>query len=890
MNALKNLRYSARSLSRTPGLTLALLLSIALGIGSNASVQGFVHGLITRNLPLPGMNRIVSLFAQDAVAVGPVSYDDYVSLRNHLDAFELLGAARESQCGIVLDGHSSIMLVAAVTPDLADLLDLSLEKGVVISYRVWQTEFGATADVRGKPIRIDGLETRVAGIAPQWLEGLYFGRAADVWTPLREGSLHGSDRGSRSFWVLGRLRPGVSIDQAQAALRATRSTGGAIVVLPYTGMTPQVAAGLARIARLMRVSAGSVFFIACANVAAFLLGRASDRSRETAVRVALGAGRCQLAGQLLSDSVLISVTGGAAGTLLALWTVRIIPAFFFEQDAGQLVFAPDFLGIVAASAGCVAITIACGLTPLLEMRHDDPAAVLQRENEGPSKAVRHLHSGLVAAQMTGCCLLIISTGILLKGFHTALQTSAGERLGQPILAMLQAPLGFYRPDLGLRYFQDAERALRSLPGISAAAWAATLPGSLPAWQSMRIEPPRLPLRDVVMDVAAFTSDSLGLVKLPPVAGRMFGGGDTPETCRVVIINEAAAKELFDGDAVGRFVQDTAGHRDEIIGVVAERKVWRAQARKHLTMYYYVGQTGTPLGQVGPVHFLVPVQSKPARALFGTNIVSVGYFDALGLSPIAGRVFPEVPPLRGCRIGIINQEAAELYFGGNAVGGAVIDPEGRRTEIIGVVHQALLRTAQRSPEPMIYFPMAQDFLPRMTLILGARDASGALLSLMRRRLDLVPGRIPGRSVVTTLDAYLSRTAMAPERIATVLVGASGSMALALGILGLYGAMADAARQRRREIAVRIALGAPGWRVVHQVFKEGVRLAGAGLIAGTLGSLLVVRWLELIVPSAGSLTTWVWLPAPIALLGAVVIASVLPICRALTVNSVTIMHDG
>ena len=219
--------------------------------------------------------------------------------------------------------------------------------------------------------------------------------------------------------------------------------------------------------RCCRAAAGAVFFIACANVATFLLSRASARSHETSVRVALGASRGQLAKQLLSDSVLISMAGGAFGMLFALWTSNIVPALFYAQDAEQLVFAPDLLGIVAASAACAGVTVACGLIPLFEVRHDDPARVLQRESAGPSKAMGRVRAGLVVTQMACCCLLVISTVLLFTGFRAALQTTAGYRLGQPILATLDAAQGFNRPDLGLQFFHDAEAAALSLPEISA---------------------------------------------------------------------------------------------------------------------------------------------------------------------------------------------------------------------------------------------------------------------------------------------------------------------------------------------------------------------------------------------------------------------------------------
>jgi len=199
-----NLRYSARSLSRAPGFALTLLFTIALGIGSNASVHGFVRGLTSRDRLPPGIDAVVSLFARDAQdAFGPVSYDGYQSLKEHLDAFEFVGAARESQSSIVLGGRSSVMAVAAVTPELANVLRLSLDDGVVVSHRAWEIEWGANADVRGESIRVDGVDTHVAGVAPEWFEGLYLGRAVDIWAPLREASLQGIDRRSRTLWAIG---------------------------------------------------------------------------------------------------------------------------------------------------------------------------------------------------------------------------------------------------------------------------------------------------------------------------------------------------------------------------------------------------------------------------------------------------------------------------------------------------------------------------------------------------------------------------------------------------------------------------------------------------------------------------------------------------------------
>jgi len=213
--------------------------------------------------------------------------------------------------------------------------------GIVISRRLWQTEFRAKADIHGEHLRIDGVDVRVSDVAPDWLEGVYRDRPVDVWTALLEDSLEAVENDRRNLWVLGRLRPNVSTDQAQFPVRVTHRRPVEIRVVPYAGMTPEMAEDLSRVGTLLSFAAVLVFFIACVNVASFLLGRASARSQETSVRVALGASRCQLTQGLLADSLVISAAGGALGGLLAMWISRVLPALLFEQDATRLVAASD---------------------------------------------------------------------------------------------------------------------------------------------------------------------------------------------------------------------------------------------------------------------------------------------------------------------------------------------------------------------------------------------------------------------------------------------------------------------------------------------------------------------------------------------------------------------
>src|SRR6185369_16943959 len=196
-------------------------------------------------------------------------------------------------------------------------------------------------------------------------------------------------------------------------------------------------------------------------------------------------------------------------------------------------------------------------------------------------------------------------------------------------------------------------------------------------------------------------------------------------------------------------------------------------------------------------------------------------------------------------------------GGKAIGAAVIDTLGRRTEIVGVVHSEPLGTFQQRPEPALYLPMWQDSLPRMTMVVQVADVSSPRLVDFQRAIESVPGRGPSPPVVKTLEVYLTQTSLAPLRIATTILGASAALGLLLSVLGLFGALSDAARQRRRELALRIALGAQRWRVIWQVLGEAGRLACAGTVAGMLGSLLLSRWMTGITGRAGSPALWVWL---------------------------------
>jgi hypothetical protein len=878
---LFNLRYSARSFIRRPGSTLALLFTIALGIACSISVRGFVRGLTTAPSPLGSHAGLVSLFARDAHGeAGPLSSKEFLDVQSRRDLFHGCGAARVRPGSIAGAGQTALVPIAVVTPGLAGILGLSLGKGVVISQRMWQNEFGGAADVRGQKIQIDGVTARIGGIAPDWLRGIYRDQPVDIW--MREDASRRLGDNTRNLWVLARLRRDVAVSQAEAALHS-RGRAAGLQVLRYIGMLPEAAAGLERLGTLLELAADVVFFICCLNVCLLLFGRSLTRFHETALRVSLGASRRQLLRQLLSDSVVISVAGAALGMLLAVWTSSIIPALLYTRDAQHLVFAASLLGVIEACCVLAGIVILCGLLPVVSIPHERPLGALQRESLGASPGVRRLQLGLVTAQMASCSLLVLSAAFLFQALRRALVMGAGPKLGHTVLATVPAD-----PRFAIKYFLEAEATAKSVPGVTGIEWAGTPPGSQPMRQSYRIVPAHVPLRNVTLDTDWITDESLQLFVFPPKAGQMFGAA-TPG-CHAAIVNEQAAKKLFGEYTVGETLLAAGTVPVEIIGVFAIQDSTAGSKGNQPTLYYdYAGHRNPPPAGIPDVQFRVPVLSKPAWAELETDVISAGYFHTMGVRLIAGQGFSSPTRPAGCQTGIVNQEAAELYFGGKAVGAAAIDEQGRRTEITGVVRSQPFGPFQRQPEPTLYLPMPQVVLPRISMILRVREINSRLLNRLRRALEAVPGRGRGPVLVRTLETYLIQTSLAPLHIAMVLLGVSATMAFLLTVMGLLGALNDLARQRRRELAIRIALGAQRWRVIAHVLGEAVRLAGGGTVAAMLAWLALSRWMSGITGDRGAPALWVWMAAPIALAAVVAVAGLLPARRALMIDPVVIMRE-
>jgi ABC-type antimicrobial peptide transport system permease subunit len=867
-NGRLTIRKSARAFARTPWLSLVLLLTIALGVGSNVTVFGFVQGLIHPNSAAKDEDRFVSIFAQDQThPAGPVTRRQFQLLRNHPDAFVWIDGARIAPAKINLGGGSQIAIVAVVMPNLAGALNLPQNGGAILSRRMWQREFGDSVKLVGQRVQINGVDLPITGIAPDRLEGLYRDQVVDLWTPLQTVSFQDQDQTSRDVWALARLRDGVSIGDAQRNIRRQLGNSDGIYVAPFSGASPTMARGLSQIGTMLEFASAAVFLVACCVVAALLLGRALRRLHVMSINVALGATRLNLMMELLSDCIVVSLVGGALGLLLAIGTAHVLPSLLFEEDAERLVFAPHVLPIMASSFVCIAIIIACGFLPILATTTDRPWNVLQRESGLPSAAVARFRAILVVGQITICCALTIFTTVLFERLHTLIRTSAGHRVGNLVLATVRSQ-GL--PD-DTDYLKGVEQTVKSIPGLSPLAWTTLISGTPPAWRSFRVQTAASPLRDVEIDIAA-PSASPGSSENLPLWGRPFEAQD--QSCHVAIVNEEAASTLFGPDTVGMAIQDPDGAPVEIMGIVKRPSRISSHDRHSPTIYYNDDSNSSARNRIVRARFRAPLTPASASIEMNVNFVSPGYLNALGLSLVDGQWFSEHGSTGECRhFGVINQEAADLYFGGRALGATLIDNIGIRTEIIGVVRSQPLGTFEQRAEPTVYVPIRQEHPARMTLLIRSSMWNDGMMNQLRGRIGSVPGNDPASPVITTLDTRLVESGFAPLRIARLIFATSTLTALVLSIFGLLGVQSYTESQRRRELAVRIALGAQRRHIFFMTVKEIGRLALAGILIGTLISGAALRAFAKELSTIGSPPFQVWLLAPIlSMLMLIMIATV------------------
>ena len=580
----QDLRYALRLMRQRPGFTAIVVLTLALGIGANTAVFSIINAVLLRPLALGDPGRLMAIWEDDRLNakprynVAPANFQDW---REQSRAFEQIAGYIEGSMTLADGGDSVRLPGAAVTTNFFEAVGvrpilgdgLTANQGIpgqhrvlVLSYDAWQRYFKGDPGVIGRAIDVGApAPFRIVGVMPRSLR--YPSRETKYWRPLAMAPDTLANRAVHFLTLVGRLRPGVTIPQAQADMDAiaareqqafpeTNAQRG-VTLVP---LTEQIVGEVRRPLYVLAAAVLMVLLIGCANVGNLMLIRAAARRRELAIRVALGADRLRVARQLFVEALALAGAGALAGLVLAVWATSLLsrvaaPYVPRIAEAGVDLRVLAFLAAVSIVSGML-----FALAPVLTSGRDDIRAALQENGRtaGPGPAARRVRSALAIAELAAACVLVIGAALVLKSFWRLMQVSPGFATERVLSAQIELPQARYPdgPQITV-FYQTLLDRLRQLPEVTAAGASNALPmtGSGPTtWLTLEGrprpagEPPEVNYRTA-------TTDYFRALDVPVTAGRPFTVDDTPTSMVTVIVNRALVERFFsDRDPVGQRVR------------------------------------------------------------------------------------------------------------------------------------------------------------------------------------------------------------------------------------------------------------------------------------------------------------------------------------------------
>ncbi|HKE05412.1 MAG TPA: ABC transporter permease [Blastocatellia bacterium] len=607
----QDLRYGFRTLMRKPGFTTVAIIALALGIGANTAIFSVINSVLLKPLPYKDSDRLVTI-NHDYPKINlkaSVSAIGYTHYRDNAKSFESVAAISGGSFNLTGGGDPERLNGSPVTHNFFSALGASAELGrvflpeedqpgknkvVVLSHAFWQRRFGGDRSLVNKNITLNDESYTVVGVMPPSFQfGREFGQVVDLWTPIAftPEQLSYNRLTNEFLFVIARLKPGVTIQQAQAELdtiaanlrrqylpwAATRSEWG----LTTESLRELVIGEIRRALWILMGIVGLVLLIACANVANLLLARAADRQKEMAIRTAVGAGRWRVIRQLLTESALLAVMGGAVGLLLAYLGVDTLVKVNQAQIPRAYQIALDWR-VLAFTLGVSLLTgIIFGLVPALQISKTDLHETLKEGGRtGSSGARAWVRNTLVVLEMALALVVLVSAGLLMRSFWRLQQVNPGFA-PQNVLAMsLGLPMTKYKePAQRANFYRELLQQIRALPGVQAAGATSILPmGGDNSSGSFQIEGRVVPQGQSSPhgDRWAATTDYFSTMKIPIIRGRFFDDRDTMESQPVAIIDETMARKYWpDEDPVGKRItfQSRSGNPiwREIVGIVGHVK-------------------------------------------------------------------------------------------------------------------------------------------------------------------------------------------------------------------------------------------------------------------------------------------------------------------------------
>jgi len=801
-------RFAVRMLWKDRRFTVVALVALALGIGATSAIYTVVDSVLLRPLPFPDPQALVEIESVGRNGAGPSSYADFADFRARNHSLADVAAYADTQVVLTGNGDPRQLDALAATPTLFHVLGVQPLLGrafgdadavdgspsVILSHALWQGRYRGDPDIIGRALLVDGKPAVVIGVMP---EGFHFpigtsDSQPQVYVPLPRNSTDLQlvrARGMHALGVVARLLPSTSVTRAQSDLDAVAASMR--VDHPAEGedknLSVRVAAlrervvGPVRPALLLLLAAvACVLIISCANVAGLLLARATVRQREVAIRSSLGATRARIVRQLLTESALLGLAGGALGLLLALWLVDALTALVAPSLPYVHGVTIDARVLCVTTALSMLSSIAFGLMPAMHASRVDLQESLKESTRSTSHGSRRSRNALLVAEIAVALVLLFGAGLTLRSFARLRHVDPGFRPQGLVLAQIDLPARYPKDEDYVRYYRALSQALASLPAADAVALGAPLPFSHEGIRTSVHLPGQPPSR--ALSAARLESVSPGYLPTMGMSlerGRNFDVADDKETSApTLIVSQSFARKLFpDVDPIGRHV---------VIGMSAfDQKEPSTDCEI--------------IGVVGDIH----------RDSLEKEVVPAMY-TALGRMPVG---------------------------------------------IVGVV--------ARSSSPGALMPSSRQ----------------TILSLDH---DLPP------TLLATMDSLMDDT-MRTQRMLMVLLGLFAAIALVLATIGIYGVMSYTVTQRRREIGIRIAIGARVDQILRLVVGESIRLAALGVVIGVGASLALGRLARSLLFEVSASDPLTLLAVATLLVVVSIVASLLPAWRATRVDPMEALRD-
>jgi putative ABC transport system permease protein len=794
---LSDVKFAFRMLFRTPAFSFTAALVLALGLGATTAIFTLIEHLLLSPLPYPDGDRLVWLWSvppRSGAGLRGLFATDIDEIRRESRVFESIGGAFPGSWNVTGVGEPVRLAGTRVTSDFFPTLGIQPQIGrlflpeeyrvghemvAIFSHSFWENRLGADPNIVGRRISMDGISFEIVGVMPR-----EFALSAeyDLWAPLPPASPYATGRTWRQVRACGRLKPGVTPQQAQAEMNAIAASLASRYPedrgfgLKLVTFLDQEVGSVRHTLWVFAAAVGCVLLIACANVASLLLARGAARVREMAVRAAVGASRGELIRQLLIESGFLAVAGAALGLPLAVFGIKLLIAL----DANALPRASEIridARVVAFSFFLsLATALIFGIVPALRGSRVGLRGALTEGGRGGSggRSGNRLRSTLVVAEVALGVVLLASAGLLARSFRQLMEIRPGYDISSVVTMQVVLSDVRYREMAQCeKFFEQVLTQLEQIPGI----------------------------------------DSAGTTNYIPLMP----------------------------------VKQTAG-------------IWLDSQ---------------------------PVHSNDTKIVLDNRVVSPGYFRAMGVPLLSGRFFEWSDRIDSAKVTIVNEAFVRQFFPrGDVLGKRVtIDLVSSKWtgEIVGVVGSFREAELAQEPRPELFTPYAQTTVPANRLVVRSAD----VLNAVRGAIATVDPDV-GFYNVRTMKQQVSDS-LAQPRLRSALLAVFSMVALILASLGVYGVIACSVAERKREIGIRIALGARPFEVRSMVLAQGLKLTTIGLALGLVGAAAATRLIEGFLFGVSAADPFTYAATCAVFLAVALLASYLPARRAMRVDPITALRE-